>query len=266
MKASTRKQVERLLQTATEDARDLLLELGYGPEADEEARDLFFKHFPLATGVEKEVLEALNNLCSIDVKKRQSASKYIDRKARGNWTTTNKHWLADPRTIDQILPAAKDSDPKVREMAISALGHISRRYGYHDHRILASLLEQFEHANDRDRIEIIAAIPQFGGKEVLETIYQGFECRQSKRKASAMGFAIGAYADKLFNSTKLRERFLDGILNELKFCKNADDVDNWIAAAAALKIESSARNLLDVLPKKYHAKVAEWHRRVGLYV
>lgn len=252
--------------SAREDARDLLLELGYGPASDEDARNMFFAYFPVTAEFEKEAKESLTNLGSRDSRKRQVASQYIDRKARGNWTIANKHWLADPRTIERILPATNDSDSKVRELAISALGHISRRYGYKDQRILTSLLTRFADANERERLEIIAAIPQFGGKEVVETVYRGFECRQTKRKASAMGFAIGAHADTLLTSTAMRERFLAGIINELKSCKNADDVDNWVAAAASIKVASSASRLLDVLPKKYHLKVAEWYRRFGIEV
>lgn len=261
MKSITEREFQRLFASDPDDGRDYLLKRAYRKKRDEEALLLFLRYFPATEELQFESNHSLKDLTSQDLNKRRKAASYLLRKACGNWTLKNKHWLADPRTFDVLIKATDDQDPAVAKDIICSLGHISRRYEFYDERVIEHLQRRFDEVDDSTRLEIIAAIPQFGGKGVWDTILKGFNCSPSKRKASAIAYGIHGYASKTLRSMIQRQAFFDRIKLELESCRNAETVDLWCRAVPSLRVDGSEAEMYRSLPKKFHKSVDEWFRR-----
>ncbi len=254
---------EKLFATDPDEARDFILRLAYGRMPDTTAQALFLNRFPPTKELLKELATNLKDLQSSSEAKRSKAAKSIEKTSRGNWTILRKYWLADPRTVEILLPLIEDDAAEVRQLIISSLGAIAKRYQFRDYRVVSQLVSQFCDATDDLKLYIVSALAPYAAKEVWEYLLQCFEMEKSNVRTSLIAYTIHSYADDSLRSDRLRKQIFARIIDELRTCRNQEEVALWCRAAAALRIEGSHSQLCLVLPKKFHSIVARWHEIVS---
>lgn len=197
-----------------------------------------------------EALEGhLESLQHRDPKRRLGAARAISRLARGDWRKPRGDALTAPGTLSLLLDATQDTDPRVQEYVINAIGNISQRYKFRKREIRDRLLKMFDSSCDDVKIEIAAAIPQFGTANVFNTVMLALDCKPKRRSRHSVALAIGRYESKI-PSARMKSAIADRLMHVVTDEKDIDTADTMMLVIVAL-MPPNLQEWRDQLPKRF---------------
>lgn len=127
------------------EARDLLLQEGYVKRLVPEFQTAFLELFPPSQELLNEEKTTFRKLVSQQLNVRLEAARYLCGQAHNEITIKREAWLKDPRTVDVLLAAARDNEPKTLAEISLALAALAERY-YKDLRMYPVLRELIRHS------------------------------------------------------------------------------------------------------------------------
>ncbi|MBX7221874.1 MAG: hypothetical protein K1Y36_18115 [Blastocatellia bacterium] len=127
------------------EARDLLLQEGYVNRLVPEIQNAFLELFAPSQELLNEEQTTFRKLVSQQPKIRFEAARYLCRQAHNEINIKREAWLKDPRTVDVLLAAARDDEPKTLAEIALALAALAGRY-YQDLRMYPVLQELIRHS------------------------------------------------------------------------------------------------------------------------
>ncbi len=239
-----------------EDGKELLLREGYIEAINTEIQDAYLEFIPPTLELEKELATSLKQLFDKDISIRRKASVYINKQSRGNWTTKQRGWLRDPRTVGLLIEALKDEDEKVVINACIALGMISKRYDYNDLRIYNAIVKLFSHKSDEVKIKAAQSIPQFNFEEGWKKILKSLNYKPLKLARWTVGLAVAGYGSQM--SSQMKSIFIEPLILAYEDEKSLDAKGVLIKGIGKIgsanvldKLENLLQNESDINLKEY---------------